>query len=334
MSLITANLSATWQQILANVITDPAELCRLLELDNKWIEPARLAAAKFPLRVPHGFVARMQKGNPYDPLLLQVLPLAAELHLHQDYSVDPLQEAATNPLPGLLHKYQGRVLLNIISACGIHCRYCFRRFFPYAENNPGSQGWEKVLDYIQQDSSIEEVIFSGADPLAANDRVLASLSQKIAAITHVKRLRIHTRMPIVIPARITAEFISWFTATRLQSILVVHCNHAQEIDASVMAAMQLLKTHGVTVLNQSVLLRDINDSVASLKALSEVLFSCGVLPYYLHLLDKVQGAAHFDVSEVEARELMRKLMLQLPGYLVPKLVREIAGEGSKTSITV
>lgn len=321
--------SATWQHLLANVITDPAELCQLLELNNEWLEPARAAATLFPLRVPCGFVQRMQKGNPNDPLLLQVLPLAAELNSHPDYSEDPLQETEVNPIPGLLHKYKGRVLLNIVSACGVHCRYCFRRYFPYTENNPGSQGWGKVLHYIQQDNSIEEVIFSGADPLVANDRLLATLSQKIAAIDHVKRLRIHSRMPIVIPERITDEFIAWFTATRLQPILVIHCNHAQEIDVNVQKAMQALQKTGITILNQSVLLRGVNDTVPALKALSERLLQSGVLPYYLHVLDKVQGAAHFDLAECKAQALINELMLQLPGYLVPKLVREVAGEGSK-----
>jgi EF-P beta-lysylation protein EpmB len=289
---------------------------------------------QFPLRVPRGFVARMQKGNLEDPLLKQVLPLNQELMPTFGFSKDPLHEKEATKLPGLLHKYRDRVLLTLVSACAINCRYCFRRHFPYEENNPGIEGWNHAIDYIKNNSEIKEVIFSGGDPLILKDMQLQELTQKIAKISHVKRLRIHTRMPIVLPERITDELLHWLTASRLTSIMVVHANHANEIDDSVTIAMDKLLKAGIRVFNQSVLLKGINDSVSALVELSEKLFDAGIIPYYLHMLDRVQGAAHFEVDEKIARNLVWDMMQELPGYLVPKLVREQAGAPAKIPISI
>lgn len=319
----------SWQTALSNVITSVDELCAILDLDSHLIFPGQQAHKLFPLRVPRCFVQRMEKGNPDDPLLRQVLPIAEELMITPGYTNDPLAEKAANPLPGLLHKYHGRVLLLVAGECAVHCRYCFRREFPYSENSPGTNGWNAVIDYIAADTSISEVIFSGGDPLIAKDKILADLVEKLAVIPHVQRLRIHTRLPIVIPERITDELLQWLTQTRLQPVMVLHCNHANEIDSTVIAAIQKLRHAGITVLNQSVLLKGVNDNAAALIALSEKSFAAGMLPYYLHLLDRVQGAAHFFVPEETALHLLQEIMTQLPGYLVPKLVCEKSGAASK-----
>jgi len=325
---------ASWQTALSNVITDIDELCAILGLNSELIFPAQQAQQLFPMRIPRSFVQRMEKGNPKDPLLLQVLPVAEELIVMPGYTSDPLQEKVVNPLSGLLHKYHGRVLLLVAGGCAVHCRYCFRREFPYAENAPGVNGWNAVLDYIAADASITEVIFSGGDPLIVKDKVLTELVQKIALIPHVQRLRIHTRLPIVIPERINAELLQWLTQTRLQPVVVLHCNHANEINAAVATAIQKLRQAGITVLNQSVLLKDVNDNAAALIALSEKSFATGMLPYYLHVLDRVQGAAHFFVPEQTAQQLVQEMMAKLPGYLVPKLVREEPGAASKLAINL
>lgn len=321
-----------WQTAMSSAITDPAELLQVLALDASLLPIARLVAQQFALKVPHSFVSRMKKGDINDPLLRQILPLGEELNHHPEYSVDPLRENSVNPLPGLLHKYHGRVLLTVAGICGVNCRYCFRRNFPYEDNNPGRGGWEKVIDYIEADSSISEVIYSGGDPLIASDKNLKELTQRIAAIPHVKTLRIHTRMPIVIPMRVTSSLIDFLTCTRLRPVMVLHCNHPQEIDLSIEQAMRKLRDANITLLNQSVLLKEVNDNAEVLIELSEKLFSCGILPYYLHLLDRAQGTAHFAVSEFSAQQLFAELMQKLPGYLVPRLVREVPGAESKTPI--
>jgi EF-P beta-lysylation protein EpmB len=315
-----------WQSALKNLITDPDELFSLLELT-----PAvgAIQLPSFNLRVPRSFVARMQKNNWQDPLLQQVLPVGAELLCAPGYTQDPLQEQDANKMPGLLHKYRTRVLLLLTGACAIHCRYCFRRHFPYSEQVLTQNHWRNIIEYLQADPSIQEVIYSGGDPLMVRDKVLAQKTADLAAIPHIQRLRIHTRLPIVIPERINSELLAWLQATRLRPVVVVHCNHANEIDAAVIEAMQRLREVGVTLLNQAVLLQGINDDVASLVALSEKLFAAGVLPYYLHSLDPVAGAAHFAVTVERAKELLQGLMEQLPGYLVPKLVKEEAGRGYK-----
>lgn len=323
------NIKNTWQQELIQAVTDPFELCRLLELDLTHLGISTQAIAQFSLKVPRGFVARMQKGNPADPLLRQVLPVLAEESQVAGYTQDPLQEAEANPVPGLLHKYHGRILLTLTGSCAINCRYCFRRHFPYAENNPSQQEWAKIFTYLTNDASITEVILSGGDPLLLNDRTLTAFTNQLALIPHVKRLRIHSRIPIVLPERITDEFLHWLTTLAQTPVLVLHCNHPQEINDQVVAVLQLLKQKGILLLNQSVLLKGINDDVATLVALSEALFNAGVQPYYLHLLDKVQGAAHFDLELANAEKLHRELAGCLPGYLVPKLAREEAGELAK-----
>lgn len=319
----------SWQTALSSAITDPKELLEILNLDLSLLPAAQRAAQLFPLKVPHRFVARMQKGDINDPLLRQILPLHLECENVTGFYADPLQESKVNPLPGLLHKFQGRVLLTMTGFCAIHCRYCFRREFPYANNNPGNQGWEQVLDYIIADDSIQEVILSGGDPLIATDLVLKKMVQRLSEIPHVKILRIHSRIPIVLPERMTNEFIACFTSTRLQPVLVIHCNHPNEVDEDVLETLHQLRQQGITLLNQAVLLKGVNDSVETLIALSKRLFAAGVLPYYLHLLDKTRGTAHFEVNEAKASELMAGIMAALPGYLVPKLVREVPGAAFK-----
>ncbi len=321
-----------WRQSLVNVVKQPQELWQLLQLDATWLPAALRAHTLFPLRVPRSFVARMRVGDLQDPLLRQVLPLDAEQERVAGFVRDPLNEQQTNVLPGLLHKYAGRVLLTVTGACGVHCRYCFRRHFPYAENQPSRQSWQAVLDYIAADPRIHEVIFSGGDPLVADDEYLLELIARVAAINSVSTLRIHSRMPIIIPERMTTDLLQGLARSRLQVVLVLHCNHANELDASVQHALHAARDSGITLLNQSVLLRGVNDTVHALRDLSEALFTAGVLPYYLHLLDKVQGAAHFDVEHAVAKQLWQELQYQLPGYLVPRLVHEQAGARAKTII--
>ena len=324
------NTKHSWQKALSDLVTDPEELLNLLELDKSLLNEAKKASQKFPLMVTKNFIARMEKGNPRDPLLLQVLPLGIELQEHENYHADPLEEKNANPIPGLLHKYQGRILLTLTSACAVHCRYCFRRNFPYEENNPGTKGWELIFDYIRKDGEITEVILSGGDPLVMSDKLLKSFCDKLSGISHVKRLRFHTRVPVVLPERITEEFTNWISELPFDVVIVIHMNHPREMNDDVKTAMLALRKAGATMLNQSVLLKDINDDAEVLKELSESLFAAGVLPYYLHVLDKVQGTAHFDMKEDHALNLHAELMQTLPGYLVPKLAREEAGKTSKT----
>ncbi len=319
-----------WQQILSNLITDPRELWAELGLDDALL-PAALEATKlFPLRVTRSYLNRMRKHDPRDPLLRQVLPVSEEMVKQTGYEADPLAETQFNPVPGLLHKYHGRVLVMLTEACAIHCRYCFRREFPYEDNNPGKAGWQKLFEYIRQDPAISEVILSGGDPLVVNDRTLQAFSEELVKIPHIKRLRIHTRLPIVLPERITHEFLNWIGALPLQPIMVIHANHPQEIDSQVVSALIALRQRGVTLLNQTVLLAGINDDVDTLVELNESLFAVGVLPYYLHILDKVRGTAHFDMALAAAQNIHQGLLSKLPGYLVPRLVAEKPNNLSKT----
>lgn len=320
--------SVCWQKILAQGFSSATELLTFLALPELLASP--MAEKQFRTRIPRSFAQRMQKGCATDPLLLQVLAVNDELSENNEYVDDPLQELAVNPLQGLIHKYRGRVLLTLTGACAVHCRYCFRRHFPYTDNNPGRKGWEAVIDYIRHDPSIHEVIFSGGDPLMATDTLLGDLLSRLTSIKHLKTVRFHTRIPIVLPERVDASFIQLLESIPLRKVMVLHSNHAQELDAQVEQICHALKQADVCLLNQSVLLKGVNDSVSSLVDLSERLFSCGVLPYYLHLLDKVAGAAHFDMPLAEALALYRDLQQQLPGYLLPRLAREEAGKGSKT----
>ncbi len=322
----------TWQSELQNAVTDPAVLCQLLEIPLQ-DQPELIEACKtFPLKVPAPYLARIQPGNSRDPLLLQVLPQARELETTPGYVVDPLDERSHNPIAGLVHKYASRVLLITTGLCAVHCRYCFRREFPYANNRNSRESWKQALDYIQQDTSLNEVILSGGDPLALPDRQLAWLSEAIAKIPHIIRLRIHTRLPVVIPQRVNATLLEWLGNSRLQKVIVLHCNHPNEIDASFMAAAQALRQQGITLLNQSVLLAGVNDAADVLVSLSEKLFAAGIQPYYLHQLDKVKGCQHFAVPDSEALLLHHQLQARLPGFLVPTLVREEPGQPGKTRL--
>ena len=319
-----------WQTVLSQTISSPAQLISYLELPESLLDRADQACLEFAMRVPKPWLDRIEKGNIHDPLLKQILPAAEELHQVPGFITDPLAEKESNPTEGLIHKYQGRVLVVLTGACAINCRYCFRRHFPYQENKLGPEQWQAILDYIQADTSISEVIFSGGDPLVSSDKRLQQLVQDLEQIPHLQRLRIHSRLPVVLPQRVTANLCSILEKTRLNVVTVIHSNHANEIDNAVAQAVTLLKQAGSTVLNQAVLLRGINDSVEQLKALSETLFQAGILPYYLFTFDPVKGAAHFDVPDSEAKQLIQQLQAQLPGYLVPKLAREIPGQPSKT----
>ncbi|WP_318471522.1 EF-P beta-lysylation protein EpmB [Photobacterium leiognathi] len=325
------SVEQNWLNDLSNAISDPFTLLKLLKIDPTPWENGLAARKLFALRVPLSFVDKMEIGNPYDPLLRQILPLAQEFEVHQGYSVDPLEEQQ-NEIPGLLHKYHNRVLLIVKGGCAVNCRYCFRRHFPYSDNKGNKRQWQQSLEYIAAHPEINEVILSGGDPLMAKDHELQWLIEHIAAIPHIKRLRIHSRLPVVIPNRITDALCQILTETRLQTILVTHINHANEIDDALKTAMQKLKQANVTILNQGVLLKGVNDSVAALTDLSETLFDAGIQPYYLHVLDRVQGAAHFMVDDEIARQLMAGLITKVSGYLVPKLTREIGGRASKTPL--
>ena len=322
----------SWQQELAAAIRDPLTLLKRLEINPAHLDASPAAQQTWSLRVPLPYVQRMTNGDINDPLLKQVLPLGAELLTAPGFSGDPLGEEDANPIPGVVHKYHGRALLIISPACAIHCRYCFRRHFPYEDNTLGRTEWQTALNYLAGDESISEVIYSGGDPLAANDHFLLWITEQIAAIPHIKRLRIHTRLPLVIPSRIDPSCLHWLTATRLKVVMVWHINHPNEIDQAVIQAAQYLKRNGIELLNQSVLLKQVNDSIQTLVTLSEALFEAGIMPYYMHRLDKVAGAAHFAVSDDKVQQLQRELLRLLPGYLVPRFVCEQAGAASKLAL--
>ena len=320
---------ATWQQALKSAVRDPAQLIAAVELPSTLVEPARRAARDFPLFAPWPYIARMRKGDPDDPLLRQVLPFAAENDVLPGFAADPVGDGPAKQAAGLLQKYDGRALLITTGACAIHCRYCFRRHYPYSEVPRSIDDWQPALDRLAADSSIDEVLLSGGDPLTIVDEQLAALAQRLAAIPHLRRLRVHTRLPIVIPQRVTGELLAWLRGTRLQPIVVVHANHPQEIDERAAAALTRLVAAGIPTLNQSVLLRGVNDSAEALIGLSRRLIDLGVMPYYLHQLDRVQGAAHFDVPVGRGLELIAQMRRALPGYAVPRYVQEISGEASK-----
>lgn len=318
-----------WRTLLAGAFRSVPALLDYLGLDPSALGPHAAAAAQFPLRVPLPYARRMQKGDPRDPLLLQVLPDAVELTRASGYSDDPLREQDFRAPGGLVHKYAGRVLWVLTGACAIHCRYCFRRHFPYAETRLDPARRRAALDYIAANPSIEEVILSGGDPLALGDDTLAALVGELAAVPHLRRLRVHSRLPVVLPQRITAAMVDWLAGSRLAPVLVVHCNHPREIDPEVCRAVARLRAGGITVFNQAVLLKGVNDDVDTLAALSEALFNAGIIPYYLHTLDPVAGAAGFALPTPTARHLYGDLLARLPGYLVPRLVSEAPGAASK-----
>ncbi|PWG61297.1 EF-P beta-lysylation protein EpmB [Spiribacter halobius] len=337
MSAETARRQATdgppaWQQALAAAIRDPAELLRALDLDPALLAGAHHGARLFPLRVPWGYVRRMRRGDPADPLLRQVLPLDAEAADTPGFIEDPVGDAQSLVGGGVLHKYRGRALLIATGACAIHCRYCFRRHFPYAEENAAVHRWQGALAYLRERPDIQEVLLSGGDPLSLSDRRLQDLAAALDGIPHLRRLRVHSRLPVVLPERVDDALLAWLAGGRLRPVLVLHANHPAELDAAVADAVARLRGAGVALYNQAVLLRGVNDQVDTLEALGERLFELGVQPYYLHLLDRVRGAAHFEVPEREARALMRALAERVPGYLLPRLVREDAGRPWKTPV--
>ena len=318
-----------WQQALREAVRDPRELLDLLGLDRLAPRLSDEAMVQFPLRVPRGFVARMRHGDPSDPLLRQVLPLDDEMRPMPGFGLDAVGDGAAKTAPGVLQKYRGRALLVATGSCAIHCRYCFRRHFPYAEETAARDGWREAVDLIRQDASIEEVLLSGGDPLSLSNGKLAELTGALADIPHLRRLRIHSRLPIVVPERVDDGLMGWLSTLPWPVTLVVHANHANEFDGTVDAALGRLRAAGVHLLNQAVLLRGVNDSVDALGALSERGFAAGVLPYYLHQLDRVAGVAHFEVDDAHARALHAGLAARLSGYLVPRLVREIPGDTGK-----
>jgi EF-P beta-lysylation protein EpmB len=319
---------ADWRQLWREAVTDAHELLALLELEHLADElPA--ADAGFRLRVPRGFVARMRRGDRHDPLLLQVLPQLAELEAVPGFVDDAVGDLDARAASGVLHKYEGRALLIASGTCAINCRYCFRRHFPYSEELAAAQQWREALAYLHREESISELILSGGDPLALSTGKLAELSTGLADIAHVRRVRIHSRLPVVLPERIDDSLLGWLADLPQQKVVVLHANHANEFDHGVDAACARLRACGAILLNQSVLLRGINDDVETLAALSERMFAAGVLPYYLHQLDRVQGTAHFEVGDAEATALIEALRARLPGYLVPRLVREVAGDTGK-----
>ena len=318
-----------WQKALREAVRDPRELLDLLGLDRLAPRLSDEAMVQFPLRVPRGFVARMRRGDPSDPLLRQVLPLDDEMRPMPGFGLDAVGDGAAKTAPGVIQKYRGRALLVATGSCAIHCRYCFRRHFPYAEETAARDGWRDAVDLIRRDASIEEVLLSGGDPLSLSNGKLAELTGALADIPHLRRLRIHSRLPIVVPERVDDGLMGWLTALPWPVTLVVHANHANEFDGTVDAALGRLRAAGVHLLNQAVLLRGVNDSVDALGALSERGFAAGVLPYYLHQLDRVAGVAHFEVDDAHARALHAGLAARLSGYLVPRLVREIPGDTGK-----
>lgn len=354
----TPSVETHWQKELANSFTTLHSLLNYLQIDpssspqtssvnthkyashtaiikaqstSSLIDEHNRARSLFPMRVPKPFADLMQVGNWHDPLLQQVVPQRAEFIDIPGFVSDPLDEQNTTT-PGLIHKYKSRILLIVRGGCAVNCRYCFRRHFPYQQNQLSNGQYQAVIDYVKEDVNINEVIFSGGDPLMANDEQLAKLAHAVDSISHVKRLRIHTRLPVVIPARITQELITLLGSLRVKPIMVLHINHKNEVSAALKEKTKMLQRAGVTLLNQSVLLKNINDSEDAICELSEALFDANILPYYLHMFDPVKGASHFDVSKQNAQDIMAKVIKRLPGFLVPKLVKELAGQPGKTPI--
>ncbi|MDO6823182.1 EF-P beta-lysylation protein EpmB [Marinobacter sp. 1_MG-2023] len=323
----------SWQQLLSDSITSPQELLTRLDLPaDTWLDGAETGHRLFEVRVPEPFLARMERGNASDPLLRQVLPLGLEANPAEGFVADPLQEDGAIQTTGLIRKYRSRALLMVTGQCAVNCRYCFRRHFPYDEQRLSPADRQEVLDTLSASPEINEVVFSGGDPLAVNDQLLSRWSSAISSIPHIRRIRLHTRLPVVIPQRVCDSLLKWISSTPVQVVMVLHINHPAEIDQMTRRALSYLRSAGVTLLNQSVILRGVNDNADVLEELSETLFDAGVLPYYLHAFDPVAGAQHFDVPDDEARALVRELLSRLPGFLVPKLVREVPGKTAKTPI--
>ncbi len=332
-----AAVATDWRHAWRAAVRDPRELLGLLGLESLAASVSDAAAAQFPLRVPRGFVARMRHGDPHDPLLRQVLPILDEERVVPGFALDAVGDADARRGGGVIHKYNARALLIATGSCAIHCRYCFRRHYPYAEDTAAAAGWGEALAILRSDTSIREVILSGGDPLSLTDQKLAELTDALRGVPHIRRLRLHTRLPVVLPERVDHGLLDWMRGLPWPVAMVVHANHANEFDDSVDAALAALRdagaaASGIVLLNQSVLLRGVNDSTDALANLCERGYAAGVLPYYLHQLDRVEGAAHFEVDDGKALALHASLAARLPGYLVPRLVREIAGEASKTPL--
>src|SRR3954467_8384664 len=323
---------ATWQEAMKDAVRDPVELCRVLELPEELASAAEQAGQQFRVFAPRGYIERMRPGDPADPLLRQVLPIADEMVDAVGFSTDPVGDRFAERSPGLLQKYSGRALLIATGSCAIHCRYCFRRHYPYDELPRSLADWQPAIDEIAADESVNEVILSGGDPLTLVDSTLKRLIEELAGIPHLRRLRIHTRLPIVIPERVTDAFIAMLRACRLTPIVVVHANHANELDAKVAASLDRFVHAGVLLLNQAVLLAGVNDTVDAQAALCERLAGLRVVPYYLHQLDRVSGAGHFEVPRFVGRRIIRELRNRLPGYCVPRYVAEVPGASSKRII--
>ena len=320
-----------WQAELSGAVSDLDTLFALLDLPKQ----AQIHTPKqFGLRVPHAFIKKMKKGDINDPLLRQVLPDTKETWTIGGYSIDPLDENNHNPIKGLLHKYQSRVLLTVTGACAVHCRYCFRQHFDYHANQPSTHEMDTVMDYITKHTEVDEVILSGGDSLSLSNKRLKLWLDKIGDIAHIRTVRLHTRLPVVLPNRVDDELITLIRHYQKNIVIVLHINHPNEIDNQLIAKTKQLKDAGVTLFNQSVLLADINDDIHTLSKLSQDLFDAGILPYYLHILDKVQGAAHFDIAISDAIQLYWQLLEVLPGYLVPKLVQELPNRPFKTPIDI
>ena len=323
--------SEAWQRELAEAVSDPAELLRLLDLDPRRVPQAQLIGSAFPLRVPRYFVGLMRRGDPADPLLAQVLPTLNEQLQVPGFVADPVGDLPASCDFGLLKKYHGRALLVSTGACAVHCRYCFRRHFPYAEQTV-LRHWQQALEALRRQTDVRELILSGGDPLCLSDNRLHRLIADAASLPHLQRLRIHTRVPVVMPSRVTQALCQILAGSRLQAVMVIHANHPREITPVLDHALVKLRTAGIPLLNQSVLLKSVNDDADTLATLSESLFGIGVVPYYLHTLDRVAGAAHFDVPLARARRLYAELRTRLPGYLVPRMVRELPGRAYKTPL--
>ncbi|MCB1850566.1 MAG: EF-P beta-lysylation protein EpmB [Gammaproteobacteria bacterium] len=323
---------SSWQRQLAEAFTHPEQLLSFLDIDQALLSGSLPAHRQFGLRVPRWFANRMEKGNPNDPLLRQVLPLGEELRAEPGFLTDPVSDLDQAPVPGVLQKYQGRVLLMMTGACAVNCRYCFRRHYPYGEASLERDQSSAALKFLERSVEISEVILSGGDPLMLSDRRLAELGNHLQSIAHIRRLRIHTRLPVVLPDRLTPELIRGLTEHGLETSMVLHVNHPREISHKHRMMLAPLRERGMVLLNQSVLLKGVNNDIHSLCNLSEKLFSIGVIPYYLHQLDRVAGAAHFEVTDDHALELHQQMQARLPGYLVPRLVRELPGAASKTPI--
>lgn len=325
----SARPAALWQQLWRQAERDPRRLLARLGLDEAAAGLSAEAAEQFITRVPQGFINRMRRGDLNDPLLRQVLPVTDELAIVPGFSIDAVGDGAAKKATGVIQKYQGRALLVTTGSCAVHCRYCFRRHFDYAGENAARGGWSEAVAAIAEDASIDEVILSGGDPLSLTTPKLAELTQALAQVPHIRRLRIHSRLPVVLPERVDAELLAWLGSLPWPVAFVIHANHANEFDRQVDQALADLRSTGAQLLNQAVLLAGVNDSVDALADLSERGFAAGVLPYYLHQLDQVQGVAHFQVSDARALALHAALARRLSGYLIPRLVREIPGDSGK-----